>query len=119
MWEPDSRAFVAVKAAELALLSPAVRQDNNQVPRVLSTDFAEIGRWGRRWSYAEMVAALQAEDPREAPETSEWLFNRISPELVLVNYRIHGAPRDSRHTSLWEVPSLVLRFHQGTFIAEV
>lgn len=118
MWEADSPAFADVKAAELALLSSAVRQDETDVPRLLSPDFAEIGRWGRRWTRAEMLTALRTEDARKAPSTSEWLFNRLSPELVLVNYRIHGTPYESRHTSLWEVPSLVLKFHQGTLIAQ-
>lgn len=118
MWEPDSQAFAPVKAAELALLSSAVRQDDDELSRLLSTDFSEICRWGRRWTAAELAESLRREAPREVPQTSEWLFNRLSPELVLVNYRIHGSPDDSRHTSLWEVPDLVLRFHQGTFISE-
>lgn len=117
MWEQDSEAFSPVKAAELALLSSTVRHDQAESSQVLAPDFAEIGRWGRRWTSAEMIDSLRQEPAREAPQTSEWLFNQLSPELVLVNYRIHGSPRDSRHTSLWEVPGLVMRFHQGTFIA--
>ncbi|GAB3555561.1 hypothetical protein GCM10027404_32720 [Arthrobacter tumbae] len=116
MWESDASHYSEVKAAEIALLSSAVRNNSDNVSSLLSDDFAEIGRSGRRWSYLETVAALQGEQPRPVPKTSEWLFNRISPELVLVNYRIHGTDHDSRHSSLWEIAGPVMRFHQGTII---
>lgn len=116
MWESEDSTYAAVKNAELALLSSGVRGDSSQIAALLSEDFAEIGRSGTRWTYADTVAALPDEAPRATPETSEWLFNRVGPGLVLVTYRIHGSPRDSRHSSLWEVPTLTLRFHQGTFV---
>ncbi|CAN5319620.1 hypothetical protein BH09ACT6_BH09ACT6_02930 [soil metagenome] len=116
MRESDASENAAVQNAELAPLSSAVRVDAKHVSSLLSDDCAEIGRSGRRWTYPETVTAPQGESPRDVPETSEWLFNRISPELVLVNYRIHGAVHDSTHSSLWEIAGAVLRFHQGTLI---
>lgn len=118
MWESDDPMFAAVKEAELALLSSGVRGDRTQIAALHSDDFAEIGRSGTRWTYADTVSALPDEAPRPTPETSEWLFNRVGDGLVLVTYRIHGSPRDSRHSSLWEVPNLTLRFHQGTFVTD-
>lgn len=117
MWEADSAEYASVKDAELALLSSAVRQDHSRLSSLLSSDFAEIGRSGRRWTYPEIVAALQNEKPEDAPATSEWLFNRVSSNLVLVNYRIHHADHNSWHTSLWEITEPVLCFHQGTVIS--
>ncbi|MGA1835374.1 nuclear transport factor 2 family protein [Herbiconiux sp. 11R-BC] len=116
MGESDASEYEAVQAAELALLSSAVRADTERVESLLAPDFAEIGRSGRRWTRAETVAALRNETPREAPATSEWLFDRLSPELVLVTYRVHGAHHDSRHSSLWELAGPRIRFHQGTII---
>jgi len=116
MWQSDASDFLVVQDAELALLSSTVRNDAEQVSAFLANDFAEIGRSGRRWTYDEMVAALRDEGPRAAPATSEWLFNRLSPQLVLVTYRIHGTDHDSRHSSLWDLAGPVLRFHQGTII---
>lgn len=116
MWESDASEYLAVQQAELALLTPSVRGDANHLSALLADDFAEIGRSGHRWTFAETITALHIEGPRTVPTTSEWLFNRISPELVLVTYRIHGADHDSRHSSLWEIAGPVMRFHQGTVI---
>ncbi|SDZ32103.1 nuclear transport factor 2 family protein [Herbiconiux ginsengi] len=116
MWESDASEYEAVQTAELALLSSAVRGDTERVASLLSADFAEIGRSGRRWTRSETVAALQNESPRDAPATSEWMFNRLSPEFVLVTYRVHGVDHDSRHSSLWEIHGPRIRFHQGTII---
>ncbi|PPF43364.1 nuclear transport factor 2 family protein [Pseudoclavibacter sp. AY1F1] len=116
MWETDTEDFADIKNAELALLSSSVRGDSAQTSTLLAEDFAEIGRSGRRWTYAESVAALESEEERPLPRTSEWLFNRVSAELVLVNYVIHEADRDSRHASLWDTRGPKLRYHQGTVI---
>jgi hypothetical protein len=117
MWESDATAeYAKIKSAELALLSSDVRSDESRLSSLLSVDFVEIGRSGRRWSYPETLAALKAEERGDSPETSEWLFNRVSLGLVLVTYRIHEGDHDSRHASLWEIEGPVLRFHQGTII---
>ncbi|TFB87402.1 nuclear transport factor 2 family protein [Cryobacterium algoricola] len=116
MWQSDASEFLAVQDAELALLSSTVRSDAEHVSSLLADDFAEIGRSGRRWTYGETVAALQVEGPRATPVTSEWLFYRLSSELILVTYRLHGTDHDSRHSSLWELAGPVLRFHQSTSI---
>lgn len=116
MWETDTEHFADIKNAELALLSSSVRTDSDQVSSLLSEDFAEIGRSGRRWTSAESVAALAREEERPLPLTSEWLFNRVSEELVLVNYVIHEPGQDSRHGSLWDTRGPTLRYHQGTLI---
>lgn len=117
MWVANSSDYECVKAAELSLLSSAVRGDAAQLVQLLASDFAEVGRSGQRWTRAEIIEQLQSEEPRDAPSTSDWIFNRVSADLVLVQYRIHGGGGDSRHTSLWEITGPVLRFHQGTLVA--
>ena len=116
MWVPDDEEYATVKQAELALLSTRVRSDETHLAALLSADFAEIGRSGRRWTYQDTVIALRNEEPRTSPRTSEWLFNRLSSELVLVNYLIHGTDADSRHSSLWDTRGPVILFHQGTIV---
>lgn len=55
---------------------------------------------------------------RTEPETYEWLFNEVSPSLILVTYRITGGAGTSRHASLWDVSGAipVMRYHQGTVV---
>jgi 2'-5' RNA ligase len=117
MWETGNR-FDAVKAAELSLLDSAVRRDPDRVRALLHPKFVEIGRSGRRWTRSATIAALKSEHERVAPETDEWLFNEVSPSLVLVTYRITGGAGSSRHASLWDVGGAIpmMRYHQGTLI---
>lgn len=116
MWEDTAAEYEPIREAEVALLSSSVRHDSERLRALLSPDFAEIGRSGRRWTRAEIVASLEAEAPREVPVTSDWLFNRVAPDLVLVNYVIHRDGAASRHCSLWQTPGPVLRYHQGTSV---
>lgn len=117
MWGTGDR-FDAVKAAELALLDGEVRRDPDRVRELLHPDFVEIGRSGRRWTKYATIAALQEEMSRTEPETYEWLFNEVSPSLILVTYRITGGAGTSRHASLWDVSGAipVMRYHQGTVV---
>lgn len=48
MWETESECFADIKNVELALLSSSVRADSAQTSLLLSADFAEVGRSGRR-----------------------------------------------------------------------
>lgn len=110
--------FAIVKAAETSLTTSSIRGSSSRVETLLASDFAEIGRSGRRWTRDDTVHALAAEESHDSPETSEWLFNEVAPDLVLVTYRAHTSTRDSRHSSLWDLTSSqpALRFHQGTVI---
>lgn len=117
MWEKGDR-FDAVKVAELALLDTAVRRDPERVRELLHPDFVEIGRSGRRWTRGETIAALESEHERVAPEADEWLFNEVSPSVVLVTYRITAGGSISRHASFWDISGItpVMRYHQGTVV---
>lgn len=119
MWDDDVETYAEVRAAELALLSTEVRRDVARLDSLLSPDFAEIGASGRRWSRDDTMSALADEDARAMPPTSDWLFNELSPGIVLVNYLIESPERPSRRSSLWQVTQdgPVLRFHQGTVVA--
>ncbi len=118
MWDDDADRYAVVVAAEIALLSSEVRTDADRVQALLAPDFAEIGASGRRWLRTETVVELSNEDSRAVPETADWLFNELSPGIVLVNYRLIAEGRESRRSSIWQLSDSgpVLRFHQGTVI---
>lgn len=114
----DILRYSTIKAAELALLESDVRGDAERVRRLLAPDFAEIGASGRRWTAEEITGALSNEAPRAAPETSDWLFNELSADLVLVNYRLVTPERVTRRASIWQITDdgPTIRFHQGTVV---
>ncbi|MBT8797945.1 nuclear transport factor 2 family protein [Microbacterium flavum] len=102
----------------MELLDSDVRREPDRVRELLHPDFVEIGRSGRRWTMSATIAALEAETSRIQPETDEWLFNEVSPSLILVTYRITGDAGSSRHASLWDLSGAipVVRYHQGTTV---
>jgi len=78
MWEIESPPYAVVGEAELSMLSSSLRGDQRALSTMLSPDFAEIGRSGRRWTYSDIVPMLLEEEPRATPATSEWQFNRVT-----------------------------------------
>ncbi|WP_157127128.1 DUF4440 domain-containing protein [Cnuibacter physcomitrellae] len=117
MRESDTEPFRAIRDAELSLLTSETRRDATRTAALLADGFVEIGRSGRRWTAPEIVAALAEEPERPAPTTSDWLFNRVAADLVLVTYVIRSDGSESRHSSLWRTDGPVLVFHQGTVVA--
>lgn len=110
--------FEAVKAAEVSLLTSAIRRDPDRLLGLLHEDFVEIGRSGRLWTRDEIVMSLSGEDDRPDPKTDEWAFVEVADGLILLTYRIHRESGESRHSSIWDLRSGQprLRFHQGTVV---
>ena len=114
----SGRRFDEVRAAELALLAGEVRRSPATVAGMLREDFVEIGRSGRHWSRGEIIAELAREGEHSTPTTTEWTFNALTADLVLITYRLETETGTSRHSSIWSLgeggrgPQLV--FHQGT-----
>ena len=108
-----------LRAAEVTLLTSAVRRAPDLVGALLHPDYVEVGRSGRRWTRDDVLARLAGEPPRETPATDDWDTQDLAPDLVLVTYRVREDGRESRHASIWELASgtPVLRFHQGTVVA--
>ena len=105
----------AVLRAETELLTSTLRCDADRVGALLAPDFVEIGRSGRRWTRAEVIAALADEPPREAPVIDQWECRQLSAGLMLATYVLHERGQDSYHSSIWEVGTHqpTCRFHHG------
>ena len=120
MWRTDGNRYVAIKAAEIALLSPEVRREGARLEELLHADFVEIGRSGRRWTREAILEALRTEEDHPLPATDDWQYLEVAPGVVLVTYRIRTSAGDSRHSSIWDTTSGApeIRFHQGTALSE-
>ncbi|MFE9703009.1 DUF4440 domain-containing protein [Streptomyces sp. NPDC005930] len=121
--DENSEEQVAIAAAtdgELRLHDPAVRASAAGV-RLLDPEFVEVGASGRRWTYAEMAAALPtlhggAESPRI--EVSGMRGVLLAPDLVHLTYASVVGGRRVRRSSLWRKgegeTGWRLYYHQGT-----
>jgi hypothetical protein len=103
---------------ELALLTPEVRGSADQLGELLDPDYQEIGKSGRLWTRAEMIAALVADtDPAEnSINFSDMSGRRVGPGFVLLTYVTQVEGRRARRSSLWRQSMKGWRVlhHQGT-----
>lgn len=119
------RGAVAVRWAvegELELLDPAVRTSPERIADLLDEGFVEVGRSGRRWDRAAMLAELPAMDgPDPAPVGVEAMAGReLAPGWVHLTYvSVAGGVRAWR-SSLWRHDGTRWRMyhHQGTAAAD-
>ena len=112
-----------IRVLEERLLDSSVRASSDQLNQLLADDFLEIGSSGFQYEKAEIVEALTSESGTP-PEfaMSQFRARPLSPQLVLVTYRIAKRTGSSEQvqyslrSSLWAQRSgrWQLVFHQGT-----
>ncbi|MGW0119737.1 nuclear transport factor 2 family protein [Streptomyces sp. NPDC003327] len=123
--DPQHPDVAEAVAAELRLLTPAVRSSRALAGALLDPEFTEVGASGRRWTYAEMLAELPEMDGNveEGPRfvATAVTGTLLAPGLVHVTYETDFDGRRARRSSLWRrdpaAPGdgpLRLYYHQGT-----
>ena len=100
-----------LRAAEAALLDPAVRRDRARVDALLARDFVEFGASGRVWT-REGILELLATGTHVPVAMEEFDCAVLGEGVALVTYRARGCLRSS--IWVWEEGSWKVRFHQGT-----
>jgi hypothetical protein len=130
MTAADDDAVTQVIAGERALLTPAVRTCAAALDRLLDPEFTEIGRSGRLWTRAEILAELpalaaagtairDASGPAAPVRDAEMTGRRLADDLVLLTFITEVPGRRARRTSLWRRSGGTWRVlhHQGTPLA--
>jgi hypothetical protein len=100
---------------ELALLTPDVRRDAEQVQALLHPDFVEYGSSGRVWDRASVSAATA--DVAEPVPATDLRPRRLGPDAVLLTYRTTTPGRAALRSSTWirgAAGQWLMLFHQGT-----
>lgn len=116
----------ALRALEVELHRPEIRGKEVRVKALLHPEFEEVGRSGRKYDRAGMVAALLAESVPVDVASDDYALALLGPDAALLTYRsAHRQPDGAlaRHTlraSLWVHVggAWQLRYHQGTAAAE-
>ena len=105
---------------EEELLTPRVRGNPALLLELLDPGFREIGQSGRLWNRTDIVAALVEDTGTGTAPESARLGDRaalpLSPDTVLLTYRLWFGGRQSLRSSLWRRSGNSARcfFHQGT-----
>lgn len=111
-----------LQALEVELHHPGVACTRERLEQLLHPQFHEVGRSGRRYDRATVVAFL-ATHPRLPPvESHGFAVERLSPGMALLGYRsvqvpaAGAAPLATLRMSLWQQTGgqWQLRYHQGT-----
>jgi hypothetical protein len=90
------------------------------VDQLLADDFIEIGRSGRIYDKAQVLASLAAESGVLAVETDKFEFRELTDSIVLLTYFSRTTDetnsRASLRSSIWQKigSRWQMRFHQGT-----
>jgi hypothetical protein len=114
--------LLLLRSLEVELHRPAARSDAARLDAVLHADFIEIGRSGRRYSKASIVARLTEEAEHAVVVSDRFELRVLGADLALLNYRSAHACADGTleratlRSSLWErgAEGWQMRFHQGT-----
>lgn len=114
--------LLALQALEVELHHPGSRSSRARLERLLHPQFREVGRSGRRYDRATVIAFLETVAAHPDVESGDFSVDLLAPDVALLTYR--SAQRQpagalARHThrvSLWMKTSVgwQLRYHQGT-----
>jgi hypothetical protein len=120
---PDDEAVAEVIALERALLTPEVRSSAAALDELLDPEFTETGASGRRWTRAEILAALTAEAGPGSPGPDRiadhaMAGRRLAADVVMLTFETDHEGRRARRVSLWRRSGGRWRvlYHQGTLV---
>ena len=118
---PADQDVRTVIGRELWLLQPQVRAAPGAVEALLHPEFCEFGASGRRWSQADMITALAAEEPGGEDPTitaTEITGARLADDVIHLTYISQRGDRSARRSSIWlrTQDGWRVYFHQGTLI---
>jgi hypothetical protein len=122
---PDDEAVAEVIALERALLTREVRSSAAALDALLDPEFTETGASGRRWTRAEILAALPAEaragpSPPGPDRIADHAMagRRLAADVVLLTFETDHQGRRARRVSLWRRSGgrWRLLYHQGTLV---
>ena len=116
-----------LRALEIELHHPGARCSRERLEQILHAEFHEVGRSGREYDKATVVAFLESQAAHPAVESGEFKIVQLGPAQALLTYRSAHRRSDgtlTSHTlraSVWIRESSVwqLRYHQGTPAASV
>ncbi len=118
----ESSRFEELQQLEESLWKRETRFDQEYIQNILSDDFFEFGRSGKRYTRAETLSQASQEIHAQFP-LKEFQVHEISSTVFLVTYISEVQYENleiGNRSSLWEKTpeGWKLRFHQGTAVHE-
>ena len=108
---------------EIALHQCEIRQNLNEVQRLLHPSFKEVGRSGRSFDYAAIIEMLQSEEPTDGHiHSQEFECVALEPSVRLLLYKSAWVSKTgaisayTKRSSIWTFTGQCwqMKYHQGT-----
>lgn len=108
---------------EIALHQYEIRQNLNEVQRLLHSSFKEVGRSGRSFDYAAIIEMLQSEEPADGYiHSQEFECIALEPSVQLLLYKSAWISKTgaisayTKRSSIWVFTGQCwqMKYHQGT-----
>ncbi|MDN3696457.1 DUF4440 domain-containing protein [Vibrio cortegadensis] len=112
---------------EIALHQYEIRQDPNEVARLLHSSFKEVGRSGRSFDYFSIMRVMQSEEPSNGHiHSQDFECILLEPSVQLLLYKsawvsnLGKVSAFSKRSSIWVFTGQAwqMKYHQGTPCAE-
>ncbi len=118
MAEFDNGDLERFKSLEESLWIDSTRFDSDYMMKILSPDFVEFGRSGRKYTREETLSAPRRAINAKLP-LKDLRVQAIRTDVVLITYVsevISGEPQKANRSSIWtkENGEWRILFHQGT-----
>ena len=112
-----------IRSVEEHLLQPEVRNNPEELSELIADDFVEYGSSGTVYGKKDILKLLPS-DPGPEMEIEEYHARPLSPQVVLINYKVYtrrrdnGPPTRSERSSIWRLTDgrWQIVFHKGTII---
>ncbi len=111
---------------EIALHQYAVRQNRQEVARLLHPSFSEVGESGRSYDYKSIVEMMESERPSGAYiHSQDYECIELEPSVHLLTYKSARVDADGaksnfvKRSSIWVFTgeNWQMKYHQGTSCA--
>ncbi|WP_100642626.1 DUF4440 domain-containing protein [Alteromonas facilis] len=109
--------FEIIRNLELELNDPAIRKDKQRLAALISEDFEEIGKSGRKFTKSDIINELVNEEP-VAFSTHDFNFIVLAEDCILVKYQTTIDQQSAYRCSIWKRVNnnWQIKYHQGTSI---
>jgi hypothetical protein len=112
---------------EIALQQYEIRQNKQEVARLLHPSFKEVGNTGMSFNYASIVEMMELEQPSDGQiHSQDFECIQLEPSVQLLLYKSASVANDgsitnfSKRSSIWVLSgdNWQIKYHQGTLCSE-
>ena len=106
-----------IEELEKELHQPNTRKSKERLNELLAENFMEFGQSGNTYYKKDILERLPKSEEIRL-QSSDFKTQKLSPEIVLITYRLQKSNMQSLRSSIWQKNNgqWQMLFHQGTLL---